>query len=239
MLELISFDLDDTLWDAGPVLLRAEATQYAWLGEHLPRITEAHDVHELQLMRRALARERPELAHDFTQLRTVALEHLCKQYDYPQSRVPEAIGIFLDARSTVELFGEVDAVLKALARRYRLAALTNGNTDLERAGVKHYFEFTLSPAETGTAKPDPRMFIALLACAGVAADATVHVGDEPRDDIQGAHDAGIQSVWVNRNARAWPAEYRRAVAEIPTLDALPGVLEQLAASTATKRSPRP
>ena len=74
MFEVISFDLDDTLWDAGPVLWRAEEVQYVWLGEQLPRIAGAHSLHELQALRRDLARAQPALAHDFTRLRISALE---------------------------------------------------------------------------------------------------------------------------------------------------------------------
>ena len=147
-----------------------------------------------------------------------------------------AVEVFLDARSQVELFDEVDAVLRTLGQRYRLVALTNGNTDLVRAGVHHYFEFALSPADTGTSKPDPRMFEAVLNRAGVTANAVLHVGDEPRYDILGAHNARIRSVWINRNARDWPAECPRAHAEITTLDGLPAAIEQLAAAAAAERT---
>ena len=176
---------------------------------------------------RQLAREQPSLAHDFTQLRLAALRELCARYDYPVALAETGIEAFLEARSTVELFSEVDAVLRELGARFRLAALTNGNTDLARAGVAGYFEFALSPAETGVSKPDPRMFEAMLARADVPAGAVVHVGDEPYYDIEGAHRANVRSVWVNRNAREWPTEYRRAHAEITTLEELPAVLAQL------------
>ena len=228
MVKLISFDLDDTLWDAGPVLARAEEVQYGWIARHLPRAAAAHSVEDLQHRRRQLAREQPRLAHDFTQLRLAALRELCERYDYPVHLAEIGIEAFLDARSTVDLFAEVDAVLRELGTRYRLAALTNGNTDLGRAGVAGYFEIALSPAETGVSKPDPRMFEALLVQADVEAGAVVHVGDEPYYDIEGAHRANVRSVWINRNARDWPAEYRPAHAEITTLSELPAVLAQLA-----------
>lgn len=236
VLALISFDLDDTLWDAGPVLWRAEELQYAWLQEQLPRVTAELGIPELQARRRDLAREQPALAHDFTQLRLHALRELCVRFGYPEGLAPLGLAVFVAARSQVVLFPEVDAVLRALATRYRLAALTNGNTDLVRAGVAHYFEFALSPAETGTSKPDPRMFEALWRRAGVAAESVVHVGDEPLHDIEGAHRAKLASVWVNRRARAWPTEYRPAHAEITTLTQLPAAIDRLAAESALKRT---
>lgn len=226
--QLITFDLDDTLWDAGPVLARAEATQYAWLAAHLPRVTAVHSVESLQQRRRQLAREQPALAHDFTQLRLAALRELCAHHDYPETLAEAGIEVFLDARSRVELYAEVDAVLRDLATRHRLVAITNGNTDLERAGVAHYFEFALSPADTGTSKPDPRMFEHALARAGVPAQAALHVGDEPLYDVEGAHGARLSVVWINRQARSWPVDYRRAHAEISTLEELPAVIARLA-----------
>jgi len=227
VIELITFDLDDTLWDARPVLARAEQVQYDWLAHHLPRITAAHTVEELQAKRRQLAREQPALAHDFTRLRRAALAALCAEFGYDPALAVTAVDVFLDARSQVELYAEVDGVLRALARNYRLVSLTNGNTDLVRAGVAHYFEFTLSPAETGTSKPDPRMFEAALARAGVGPEAMLHIGDEPWYDIEGAHRANVRSVWVNRHARPWPDGHRRAHAEIGSLHELEEVLRRM------------
>lgn len=227
VIELLSFDLDDTLWDAGPVLVRAERVQHAWVAAHLPRVAAAHSVEELQARRRQLAREQPALAHDFTRLRIAALEALCAEYDYDPALAVTAVEVFLDARSTVTLFDEVDAVLRDLARRYRLVALTNGNTDLVRAGVAHYFEFALSPADTGTSKPDPAMFEAVMARAGIGPDAMLHVGDEPWYDIEGAHRAKVRAVWINRTARAWPDDRQRAQAEIALLTELDAVLQRM------------
>lgn len=231
MIELLCFDLDDTLWDAGPVLVRAEELQYAWLASHLPRIAAAHDIAQMQARRRELARERPALAHDFTQLRRAAMAELCAAHGYDPALGDAAVDVFLEARSTVTLFEEVAEVLDALRRRYRLASLTNGNTDLVRAGVADYFDYRLSPADTGTSKPDPRMFEAVLARAGLAASAMVHIGDEPWYDIEGAHRAQVRAIWVNRTGRAWPAGQRRAAAEIASLRELEAVLTRMQDTT--------
>lgn len=225
--ELLCFDLDDTLWAAGPVLLRAEEIQYAWLTTHLPRVAAAHDIGAMQARRRALMRERPDLAHDFTALRRAAMAELCDACGYDPALGDAAVEVFLEARSAVTLFEEVDEVLRDLRRNYRLASLTNGNTDLVRAGVAQYFDYMLSPVDTGCSKPDPRMFEAVMARAGVAASAMVHIGDEPRHDIEGALRAQVRAVWLNRDGRAWPEGQRRADAEIGSLRELRAVLERL------------
>jgi putative hydrolase of the HAD superfamily len=228
VIELVTLDLDDTLWDAGPVLARAEAVQYAWLTDHAPRIAARYSVLELQAYRRALAQAEPALRHDFTALRLAALSQLLADADYDPGLAPAGIATFLRARSEVELFPEVAEVLRGLARDYRLVALTNGNTDLAHAGVAQYFEFCLAPADTGTSKPDPRMFEAAQTRAKVTAAAMVHVGDEPYYDIEGAHRAKVSSVWVNREGRAWPESYRPAQVEIRDLRGLRAALHRIA-----------
>jgi putative hydrolase of the HAD superfamily len=228
MIQVVSLDLDDTLWDAGPVLRRAEEVQYEWIEMHAPRIAARYTVGELAHYRRELALTEPALRHDFTALRLAALRQLLADFGYDPAQARAGIDAFVRARSVVTLYPEVDAVLRGLRRNYRLVALTNGNTDLAQAGVAHYFEFALAPSDTGTAKPDPRMFEAVLARAGIVADAMVHVGDEPLFDIEGAHRACVPSVWVNRHGRAWPAEFRRAHREIANLSALPDALAALA-----------
>lgn len=226
-LELLCFDLDDTLWAATPVLLRAEEIQFAWIAEHLPRVAAAYDSAAMQARRRRLVRERPELAHDFTRLRRVAMAELCVGCGYDPALGDAAVEVFLEARSTITLFDDVDEALRDLRRDYRLASLTNGNVDLARAGLAHYFDYSLSPVDTGCSKPDPRMFEAVMQRAGVAASAMVHIGDEPCNDIEGAHRARVRAVWVNRDGRAWPSGQRRPCAEISSLRDLRAALETL------------
>ena len=40
-IEAVFFDLDDTLWEVGPVIERAEQRIYEHLAAHFPRITQA------------------------------------------------------------------------------------------------------------------------------------------------------------------------------------------------------
>ena len=36
MIEVVTFDLDDTLWDVSPAIIRAEKAQNDWLADHFP-----------------------------------------------------------------------------------------------------------------------------------------------------------------------------------------------------------
>ena len=41
-IKVITFDLDNTLWDVEPALLRAEEVQQDWLRRHRPGAVEAY-----------------------------------------------------------------------------------------------------------------------------------------------------------------------------------------------------
>ena len=49
---LITFDLDDTLWDVAPVLVRAEERVEQWMRMHCPRVPERFDRAALMELRR-------------------------------------------------------------------------------------------------------------------------------------------------------------------------------------------
>ena len=95
--------------------------------------------------------------------------------------------------------------LRTLSSRFTLGAITNGNADPDAIGIGHYFDFVVTPAEAGAAKPSPEIFHAALSAAGTEAASAVHVGDDPERDILGAAAVGMQcTVWVNASLAPWP-----------------------------------
>ena len=71
-LRLITLDLDDTVWPCAPVIQAAELALLEWLGTQAPRLLALHDQDSLHEHRRRLMRERPEIAHDVTDLHQLA-----------------------------------------------------------------------------------------------------------------------------------------------------------------------
>lgn len=224
---VLTVDLDDTLWDAGPTLAEAERTLYDWLARHAPAVTARHDLEAMTAHRRALAARRPELAHDMTALRLAGLRELLEEVDAAPALAGEAMEVFLEARSRVRLFDDALQVLETLGRRYRLVALTNGNACVHRIGIGHFFSLAVSPAVTGVAKPHPGMFTHVFAALGAEPGRLLHIGDDPLYDVEAAHRAGVGSVWLNRARRPWPGEHRPPLAEVGSLSELPTVLERL------------
>ena len=228
----IIFDLDNTLWDVWPVILRAEQAMHEFLARHYPRVTEQHDLRSMRDVRARMAIEHPSMRHDFTWLRLEALRRHACEAGYPAAMADRAFAAFYRARNEVTLYDDVRPALAALARDYRLLALSNGNADLALCGIGPYFEMSLAAREAGMLKPDPRIFAILLERAGLAAHEVVHVGDDAEADVEGARAAGVRPVWLNRAAVAWPRASAPPETTIRGLDELPAALAaQARAST--------
>ena len=134
-----------------------------------------------------------------------------------ESLVDEAFEVFLAERNRVELYADVMPSLTRLRARYRLFALSNGNADLKRCGIGDFFDGHVTAIAAGAAKPDARIFAQLARAAGVSAAEVLHIGDDPLADVVGATRAGMQAVWLNRDARPWPAQFAPPARTISTL----------------------
>ncbi|NJD31695.1 MAG: HAD family hydrolase [Gammaproteobacteria bacterium] len=205
--QAIIFDLDNTLWDVGPVILRAEHAMERFLAERYPRVLERHTLDSMRDVRARMALEHPAMRHDFTWLRTQALLAHASEAGYPDEMAHEAFEVFYRARNEVVLYDDVLPALTRLSGRYRLFAISNGNADLAAIGLAHFFERSLAAREAGMLKPDPRIFAMLLESARVPAERTIHIGDDPEADVEGARRAGVRPVWLNREGAAWPASF--------------------------------
>lgn len=193
------FDLDDTLWPIGPVIIAAEESWHAWLAEHAPKVAQAFSLAELRVRRLALLERRPELIADLYQLRREALAEVFAETGEDPAHIEGSMELFASLRNAVTPFADVLPVLPLLQGMLRLGVITNGNADLEVIGMQHHFEYQLSSSQFGRAKPDPAIFLAACAAMGVAPQDAVYVGDDLRADVQGAQGAGLRAVWINRH----------------------------------------
>jgi FMN hydrolase / 5-amino-6-(5-phospho-D-ribitylamino)uracil phosphatase len=200
-IKLITFDLDNTLWNVEVVIRRAEARMRTWLHDRVPDYGTRVPVEAVLDLRNAVLQEHPELRHDLSRLREEiiyrAISHCGYNHREARRLAQEAFAIFLDARHEVEFFEGALETLEYLSRHYTLGALTNGNADFARLKLDRYFQFGYSAASVGIGKPAPRIFHAALEHARRAAAEAVHVGDHLQDDIEGASQVGVHTIWVN------------------------------------------
>jgi putative hydrolase of the HAD superfamily len=228
-IRLVTFDLDDTLWDVAPVMNSAEATLRDWLAVNAAQLGPV-PIEHLWAIRSRLMEQDPMLRHRLSELRRRILLHALLDAGYPQAEASDlaeaGFQTFLHARHQVALFPEVHPTLEQLANRFILGVLTNGNADVRRLGLADYFQFALCAEELGVGKPDPHPFQEALKRGGVAAEHAVHIGDHPSDDIAGARRAGMQAIWFNPARKPWDGEEAPS-AIIHNLAELPGVLAKL------------
>jgi putative hydrolase of the HAD superfamily len=223
-IRVITFDLDNTLWDVDPALLRAEDAQRAWLLANRPGTVESYDHDALWEFKKDVWKRHPELLHNVSAMRRQMLLELqmAAGYQEAEARVgaEQAFAVFLEERHRVELYEEALEVLEVLARDYTLGALTNGNADIYKTDAGEYFDFAFLAEEFGASKPAPDMFHAAMERSGAAADEIIHVGDNPDHDIRGALEAGMFAVWINLRNESWPGG-KQAHREVTALGQLP------------------
>jgi HAD superfamily hydrolase (TIGR01549 family) len=120
--------------------------------------------------------------------------------------------------------------IRRLAPHYRLGLLSNfddaqcGREVLADSGVAELFEAVIISAEVRLRKPDPRIFRRMLAMLDLAPHEVLYVGDTPRDDVWGAYQVGIPTVWISKGAAALPEGIPQPRFIIQELSELPRVL---------------
>ena len=232
MIELVTFDLDNTLWETDNVIRRAELGSRDWMTRRVPEFAERFDGASLWALRAEVAEAEPGIGHDVSRMRLAVLRRAARLCGCSEEEARDlaagAFEEFLRLRHEISYYEGALATLAVLSERYTLGALTNGNADFSRLGLDRYFSFGFTAGDVGASKPDPAMFHAALERAGVPASATVHVGDQPVDDIEGARAVGMHTVWVNLGNAADGAGVG-ASAEIHRLEQLPATIGALAA----------
>ena len=83
-IKVITFDLDNTLWDVEPALLRAEQAQQEWLLQHRPGTVESLDHEALWEFKKSVWRRHPQLLHHVSQIRIQMLYELQLAAGYPE-----------------------------------------------------------------------------------------------------------------------------------------------------------
>ena len=102
------------------------------------------------------------------------------------------------------LYPDTLPVLRELSGKFALGLITNGAPDLQRkkiagAGIGKYFAEILISGDAGFGKPDARLYAMLLARMQVSPEKALMIGNNLATDIEGAQNAGMRAVWVNRS----------------------------------------
>jgi putative hydrolase of the HAD superfamily len=203
-IEAITIDLDDTLWDIDPVIERAERILWRWLASNYPRISSIYDQNKILNLRLEIVKDHPDKEFDYRFMRKLILRKIFRDADYEEDLAEGAFAIFDSERNNVTLYEGALYTLQSLSKKYTLIAVTNGNANLEKIGLRHLFDDVVTAVDVGYAKPDARIFNEAIRKAGTQADKIIHVGDNPEADIIGAANVGLKTVWMNSKSVSWP-----------------------------------
>lgn len=141
---------------------------------------------------------------------------------------------FIRRRKAMQaLFPGTKELIYSLKEKYFLAILTNGATELQwfkvdSTGLRSAFDTIIVSGDYGVGKPNKAIFDILIKSFKDRADKFLMIGNSLSSDIQGAVNAGLPCVWVDRDeekprASLTPTAVIRDLAELPALlKTLPG-----------------
>lgn len=134
----LTFDLDDTLYDNRPVILRTEREALTFVQNYHPALRSFQN-EDLQRLRQAVREAEPEIYHDVTRWRFRSIEQA--MLDAGLSAEEASAGAhaaminFAKWRSRIDVPQQTHDTLKQLAKKWPLVAITNGNAQPENCLV--------------------------------------------------------------------------------------------------------
>lgn len=208
MIDVVAFDLDDTLWLESDAQARAMAELHrAWaVGAPFEAFVETWRDLSVRLFDAYTAGR---LSH--AEQRRGRMAGLLEAFGQPSDEASVRVW----SERYVELYQsgwrplpDADACLARLrAMGLGLAVVTNGDgamqrAKLERMGLQGRFDWVLISGEIGAAKPDPAIFERLLADSGTPAERILFVGDRPDKDVEPARRMGMAALQIDHAGRA-------------------------------------
>ena len=205
--EGVLLDADDTLYDTRSAMHRAGAQAAAtlWPDADPERAARAGIRFRDDPEGHFAAYTRGEL--EFAEMRRARIAELAT---WLEQEVDDGLWDRFEAAyepaflAALEAFPDVRPALEAMERAgVRTGVLTNSSSaytarKLEAAGLADLFDVVCSTDTLGFGKPDPRAFHEACRRLGTDPSRTGYVGDEPRTDPLGAHDAGMPAAWLVR-----------------------------------------
>ena len=189
--DLIAFDLDNTLYDEGSYFTAAFKVIAPMLAARA-RVEATCIEEQLQATLREKGSHYHYLFSDI--LSELGLD--------PEVDLPEVLRLFRSVRTELALFPGARELLVDLGARYRLGLITSGmravqENKINLLGIADCFEQVVFSSTLEENKPGRMPFERLLAATHVEAARAVYIGDNPHFDFRGANELGMLTVRVH------------------------------------------
>jgi len=132
-----------------------------------------------------------------------ALNKLGYNTSADDSRIKTVLNVFFqDYVDSLELRPYAKKLTKRIKENCKLGLVSNFTyapvvyASLRKLGINQFFDAVLVSDENGWRKPHKRIFLEALRKLQVTAEEAVFIGDSPLEDIKGAKEIGMKTVFV-------------------------------------------
>ena len=148
--------------------------------------------------------------------------------------VERAVRIVVESRAAnAAEYPDAHEALEELHEKYRIGVISNVSSHdvaveiLRKVKFDHYIDDLITSALTGIRKPDPGIFLYALSRMKVTPAQAVHVGDHPRNDVEGANLIGLTTVLIERKRSEVSTKGVRPSIKLHSLANLPRLLSKM------------
>ena len=206
-IKLITFDLDDTVWPNHKVIVDAEKALWNFLINKVPQVKDDLTEENINRIRVELVEKDTSLKFNLTEFRKKVVKELLLRIGLDENEAiyysNESFNEFFKARNKVQLYKDAKTILERLHRKVTIGSLSNGNADLSIIGIKTFFDFSISSKDVGSNKPSQPHFLKALELAECKPGEAIHIGDCPVNDVGGARNCNINTIWFNCEKNKW------------------------------------
>ncbi len=219
--KMLSFDVYGTLVNTPPANVRAFTSILAESGRTGLDAQAFYSFWE----QRNIAHYR-EPYRSYKDICRLSLSEAYKKFGVTTGR-EEAIQRFFDCVASMELYPDVLPTLEVLARRYKLALVSNIDDDLLNATpLGHEFDLVCTAERARGYKPDGTLFRYLLDSSGLGVSEILHSGQSQFTDMVGGKPLGLTIAWINRRGLDLHAHVPPPDLILPNLTPLPERLQR-------------
>ena len=209
MIKAVFFDLDGTLCDSDIAWNIAQRETFQLLREQYPNVSQEVLTETWKTVHQRLFQQLDAGKCSMADVRDARFQCLFQELGLPIDKVMEGLSGFFCSRylTGLRLYDDVTVLEKLHA--YHVGIITNGahdeHTDSQLSKVRHLGlseriqSLTIS-GEIGVRKPKIEIFQVACERAGVSPKDAMLVGDTVENDIVGANQAGMTSVFINRES---------------------------------------
>ena len=195
--KLLSFDLDDTLYDNSQIIDYAEEYMKSYISFHYLK-GDSLSEKTLSKIKSYIYKVTPNLINDVSLARYFVYKLLLEMYGYSLMEqdliAKELLEIFFKVRSRIFVSPRNIEILRYLKNKYYLIAISNGNAQVDRTNLKGIFDRVYYPNIDIKQKPSKDLFYQACYDFNVSTCDLCHIGDNDYTDIKGAIEIGALAI---------------------------------------------